>query len=850
VADALDDIAKGAALIGIGVLTGGTAFAGLGTVFTAAGTNVILGGIAKELTTLPKRPKATVKGNITGGINPMKLVFGTRRVGGQAVFAGTSGTNNEYFHYAVAHSLAHSGGISDITDLYIDTDEIADANIDGSGEVTSGTFTGYVNIRRYLGTSTQVADTTLDSAFSTWASTAYLRGVAYTAIRCQRASDDPTFQDMFPRGFGFTLSAIVKGCLCYDPRLDSTNGGSGSHRYATPTTWAYSANPALIAATYAIMETTDGGCGLDPATEIDWTSVATAASICDETRTVPDGASGSTTEARYECHIVLDTQEECEANLSRIVECMAGEWAYTGGQLKVFAGAYTTPTVTIDEDWLRGSATLIPKFPLNERYNAVKVSFANKAADYREEFAEPYTSTSQETADNGQTLWKVVNYSGVTGQYQAQYLRNIIARRGLMEQSIRAELNFRGFDLELWQTVNVSWSEPGVATTFRVVGIEHKANGPNVELAQDAASVYTSTYATDYTEKNPTSTPAVTKETPATTTGLGVAATTNANVLTWTPGPEDSVTDIYASDTSGGTFVKVGETKGSHFTERVSGGTPRYYKTKVRRRNSASGYSSEVTATSLIPFTGTASIPDWADAGTGASTSTNAVDLPGYFGSGGGDGLTVPYPTTGVAAGETLIMHIAAQGGGSTDSITIDTPSGWTALGATASASGAERSTLFWKRAAGTESGTSEIISGSFNVGGTPTHNASNVVAGRIYRFTGVLGTGTPYEGHASTANAASTTIPATNITTSTNNALACQFVFIGEDEAMVSFTGEAGADYTEATAEYTTTTGGDIAIQLQIADVAVAGAITGGSMTIGTSQVSIVHGLALKPAA
>ena len=849
-ADAVDDIGKGLALIGIGVLTGGAGFATLGTFFTAAGANTILGGISKELTSVPKRPKATVKGNITGGVNPGQIVFGTRRVGGQACYAGTSGTNGEYFHFVVAHSYAHSAGVSDSTDVYIDNTAIADADIDGSGDVTSGDFTDAVNIRRYLGTSAQTVDSVLDAAFSDIDSNFRGRGVAYTAIRCLRNSDDATFQDTFPRGFGFTLSVIIKGCLCYDPRLDGTNGGSGTHRYATPSTWAYSANPALIAATYAIMETTDYGGGFDPATEVDWTSVAAAANTCDETRTVPDGVGGSTTEARYECHIVLNTENEVAANLSLITDCMAGQWAYVGGKLYLYAGSYTAPTYTLDEDWLRGSSVLTTHFPLNERYNAVKVSFANAAAAYREEFAVAYTDTTQETADDSQTLWKEVNYPGVTGQYQAQYLRNIVARRGLLEKSLVCPLNYIGLDLSLWDTVTVSFTEPGLSSVYRVVAFEMTADGPNVTLAEESSTTYSSTYATDYTEKNPTSTPALSNETPTTPSGVGVTATTNANVVTWTPPPEDAVAVVYASDTSGGTFTKVGEVRGSHFTERVSGGTPRYYKVKYRRLGTLGSYSSEVTATALSPITGTTPIPDWIGAGTGASTGSNQVDFPGYFGTSGGTGISVDHPSTNISAGDVLVIHCAAQGGGSTDGITIDTPSGWTALGATASASGAERSTLFWMRATGTEAGTSVTITGTFDVAATPTHDSGNVVGARIYNFRNVLGTGTPYEGHASTANAASTTIPATNITTSTNNALACQFVFIAEDDAMSSFAGEAGADYTEAIAEYTTTTGNDIAIQLQIADVATAGAITGGSQTIGTSQVSIVHGLAFKPAA
>jgi hypothetical protein len=43
--------------------------------------------------------------------------------------------------------------------------------------------------------------------------------------------------------FGF----VLKGKLCYDPRLDSTvAGGSGAHRWDDPSTWEWSENAAVV----------------------------------------------------------------------------------------------------------------------------------------------------------------------------------------------------------------------------------------------------------------------------------------------------------------------------------------------------------------------------------------------------------------------------------------------------------------------------------------------------------------------------------------------------------------------------------------------------------------------------
>lgn len=93
-------------------------------------------------------------------------------------------------------------------------------------------------------TFTQGVDPTLKAAFAQIGIAGYAEtvpGIAYSVIRVpgNAISGPPVF------------NAIVKALYLYDPRLDSTNGGSGSHRLADPTTWAWSRCPALQTAHFA-----------------------------------------------------------------------------------------------------------------------------------------------------------------------------------------------------------------------------------------------------------------------------------------------------------------------------------------------------------------------------------------------------------------------------------------------------------------------------------------------------------------------------------------------------------------------------------------------------------------------
>ncbi len=74
---------------------------------------------------------------------------------------------------------------------------------------------------------------------------------------------------------GLQFTAKIRGRKLYDPRKDSTNGGSGSHRLATPSTWEWSDCPALADADF--LYSTTYGCGKT----VVWSSVITVANLND-----------------------------------------------------------------------------------------------------------------------------------------------------------------------------------------------------------------------------------------------------------------------------------------------------------------------------------------------------------------------------------------------------------------------------------------------------------------------------------------------------------------------------------------------------------------------------------------
>jgi hypothetical protein len=401
-------------------------------------TNFVLSKLSKALAPStggggPPPINVTVRGTV----EDRRLVFGTVRTGGVMTFYGASGTNNNFLWY-VTVLAGHQ--VSAITDVWLDTVRIPTADIDGSGNVTAGVFSGKCVIYRLLGTGAQTTNSALDSAFTEITSNHRWRGCALLIVRMERSDT------AYPNGAPQSASALVSGALLYDPRLDSTNGGSGSHRAADPSTWAFSRNPALVARWIL----TGGSVVNDQSsrlikyglresdTRIDDTFFRAAANECDESlaggNAPPSGA-----QVRYTCDIELrdgPTGQTPREMLTEVMATMAGEIVYVKGKWRVYAGAYDTPTHTISQDDVYGEIEVQDTSPGDERYNAVAPIYIDASKQYVEQTGIFRTSSTYETQD-GERKETELQVRGCTDTYRAQRLAEIHERRSREMRTIR-----------------------------------------------------------------------------------------------------------------------------------------------------------------------------------------------------------------------------------------------------------------------------------------------------------------------------------------------------------------------------------------------------------------------------
>ena len=391
-------------------------------------------------------------------------------------------------HEGIDYTVTTPGGITTLTWLR----DLTGKTLTATYRVT--TADAYFSVRRFLGSPTgERAEDLETNSDGEWKD---------TDVGKSMARIHPTFRwnaDLYPNGPP-PVSAIVKGAKAYDPRLDSTNGGSGSHRFDSPGTWAWTRNPALLWAWYM---TWDGG-GRRPFARINWPSVIVAANVCDELVTLV----GGDTQRRYQCDGVLSTADDVRTNSDKILSSMVGTRFFSGNQWYVRAGAYVTPTMVLtDDDFDLGEIKILPRPKLRDLFNSVRGTFidAHPPGDQGEQDAggfwsptdfEPYVSSVYVAQDGGEKLFEDVEFPLTQDWRAAQRMAKLLLHRARQGQTISAPWKIRAMPLQPGDTVWIT-SEVNAWTlkVFRVVDRTHNLHG-NIELIlqEDAPEVYDHTF--------------------------------------------------------------------------------------------------------------------------------------------------------------------------------------------------------------------------------------------------------------------------------------------------------------------------------------------------------------------
>jgi hypothetical protein len=260
---------------------------------------------AKELAAKGQDILAT---KVTQG-EKIPVIYGRRRVGSTVVFLDTADNRSKDLFVVYALSVGEVDQIEGLTieldgNPITDTKRFRDGFYIGSDKISSGAGSlctasqiGNINqtssgvsgtdpTKRYRqvfnlhhGSALQTADPMLTASISSkWTAAHKLNGIAYIAASFEFDSK-AMFQGV-PQ-----LTVVVKGKKLYDPRKDTTYGGTGSHAFGTASTYEWSDNPSLCLLDY--MTNDEYGKGL-AAADINMTTFQDAADDCDSLVNTPD----------------------------------------------------------------------------------------------------------------------------------------------------------------------------------------------------------------------------------------------------------------------------------------------------------------------------------------------------------------------------------------------------------------------------------------------------------------------------------------------------------------------------------------------------------------------------------
>lgn len=280
-------------------------------------------------------------------------------------------------------------------------------------------------------------------------------------------------QNLFPEGGEPEIEFLVRGKPCYDPRYGRTE---------------WTRNAALIIADFICNQTKFGF--KKTYADIDLDILAVAANACDETVVLADAS----TEARYCIDGVFDTSETKEQVLQEMLAAMQG-YIVWGPQIRIYAGVWRAPTITLTDADLRGELSITTHLPQNETFNCIKGTYVNPANKYQEDDIPVIKNSTYITQDGGVEIYEDVAMNFVTQNGQAQRLNKIELEMNRQGIQVNFPAKLSGLLLQAGDTVALTLGKYGYSSkTFRVdetdFVVDSDSVGIDLVLREIASGVY------------------------------------------------------------------------------------------------------------------------------------------------------------------------------------------------------------------------------------------------------------------------------------------------------------------------------------------------------------------------
>jgi hypothetical protein len=475
---------------GVGAVLGGTmmftAFGGAiaaSTIAAGAGAVSALAGMLAGGSKIPQ--SETQLGRLQARLDtqaPRKIVLGpvTAMPADIRYYEG-SGTDDEFVDYILAVAGHRIGSVDEIWF----EDELAWTAAGGVQGIYSGYLTA-VDIR-LEGTA---ANTIAINGGTRWGADDRLTGCAYLRLRVKRTGKDDKEQSPLASGLPGRVTIIGAGMPMYDPRFDSSVGGSGTQRIDDQDSWGPSSGNLIIQALnvligWRIAGQLSVGAGL-PAKYLDLDSAMTAANVCDEAIALASGGS----QPRYRGAGAFNSGDAPMNIVGALLAGCAGDLLDSDGRLSFLIKANTLalPAVTFDDHDVVSAARWDPMGGQTNLPNIIAGSFVDPGALYQ---MVPYPSVKLASED-GIERTASVDFGVVENAAQAERLAKQTLQRMQYPGTFSAEYNMKGMAATIGSIVWQTYSPRGwLDKPFRVVSQKPSRSGRiALVLREEHADIY------------------------------------------------------------------------------------------------------------------------------------------------------------------------------------------------------------------------------------------------------------------------------------------------------------------------------------------------------------------------
>lgn len=413
----------------IAALGGAASLGTVGVLLVRVGVQLAFSAVAAALFAprAPKPPGIRTQSTTTGDSTPQSFILGTYATAGNLVAPEMSHGVNGDRRYLTRVIDVGDIPVTGIDYLIIDGKKHTMA---GASHASYGTtsdrsdFAGWVWMRFHDGNQT-AADPMLLEKYGTgerpWTEEMVGRGVPYLILTFLWRNSPQIWQGRPD------IKVVLRGIALYDPRADSSVGGTGAQRWNNPSTWGFSRNPAvMINNILRGIPLPDGqvyGGGWD-AQDLPLAVWVAAMNACDEPVTV-DGIERPRYVAGYEVRIAspdVGGDEPLDV-IDELLKACSGEIADLGGTIHIRVGGPGLPVRFItDEDILRSSPQDLDPFPpLDQTYNGIHATYPAPGQLWNAKEAPPRYDALAE-AEDGERLIADVALPTVPDGNQVQRL--------------------------------------------------------------------------------------------------------------------------------------------------------------------------------------------------------------------------------------------------------------------------------------------------------------------------------------------------------------------------------------------------------------------------------------------